>query len=132
MFNEIEATVFLILGHFPEAVTGVTSGFRQSSIACPCASCFSPRKKPVIICSSQDYIFLLTMVLLKSRFMDKMLYTSFKEDAVYSHPKVLSWFPPTDITVPTLKKKGKRGRLFDAQEEILRSREKVDVLKVFC
>lgn len=38
MFNEFETTVFLILGPFPEAVTGVTSGFRQSNISCSCAS----------------------------------------------------------------------------------------------
>lgn len=70
MFNEFEATVFLILGHFPKDVTGVTSGLRQSSISCLCASWFSPRKKPVIICFSQGYIFLLTMLLLKRGFMD--------------------------------------------------------------
>lgn len=72
MFNEFEATVFLILGPFPEALTGVTSGFRQSNISCPCASYFSTREKPVVICSSQGYchIFLLTVVLLKRRSMD--------------------------------------------------------------
>lgn len=70
MFNEFEATAFLILGPFSEAVRGMTSGFRQSSISCPCASYFSPRKKPVVIWSSQSYIFLPTMVLLKKRSMD--------------------------------------------------------------
>lgn len=70
MFNEFEAAAFLILRPFPEAVAGMTSGFRQSNISCLCASYFSPRKKPVVIWSSQGYIFLLTMVLLKSRSMD--------------------------------------------------------------
>lgn len=106
MFNDFEATVFLILGPYPEAVTGVTSGFRQSNISCLCASYFSPRKKPVVIFSSQGYIFLLTVVLLKSRSMDmhsnKILYTSFQEDAVYSPSKSLSWFPLTDITLKSL------------------------------
>lgn len=45
MFNEFEAAAFLLLGPFPEAVTGMTSGFRQSNISCLSASYFSPRKK---------------------------------------------------------------------------------------